>query len=215
MFKIGYFRHIFRYYSTGAPRITMPNLRYFINPYLDTTFSGAEPHIPRDDLYQAVQEIFTKIADKLQPIEKNATDGIYLGTAGISYMYYHVTKNLIFEDQKHKLLNEAIRYLKPALNVATYNTRHPSDLPSFILGNCGIYAVAAAVHNALGDKSQSKLYVQLYQEAGRICKEPKFLNCGSDELFVGRAGELFIIHAISYINLIFYNRIYFGCIMVG
>ncbi|CAH0559452.1 unnamed protein product [Brassicogethes aeneus] len=176
-------------YLRGLIERKMPNLRYFINAYPDYNVnSDGIPDVPREELKLKVNEIINRIVDKVQAIEKNAGDGLYLGTAGISYMYYHLSKNIIFREEQTDLLGEAVKFLKPAINVATYNTRHPADLPSFVLGNCGIYAVSAAIYEALGDSNTSKLFVQLYQETGRVCREPKFLNCGSDELFVGRAG---------------------------
>ncbi|CAH0551293.1 unnamed protein product [Brassicogethes aeneus] len=184
------FKNVVRYLRSLKER-KMPNLRYFINDYPDyNAKSDGIPDMPREELKLKVNEIIKRIVHKLQPIEKNASEGVYQGTAGISYMFYTLSKNAMFQESQNNLLGEAAKYLKPAITVATYNTRHPSDLPSFILGNSGIYAVSAAIYEALGDTNQSKLFVQLYHEAGRVCKEPKFLNCGCDELFVGRAGYI-------------------------
>lgn len=65
-------------------------------------------------------------------------------------------------------------------------TKH---LPSFILGNGGVYAVASAIFQASGDNNSSAMYRDKYLRVGQICKSP-FLECGDDELFVGRAGYL-------------------------
>ncbi|XP_019870028.2 lanC-like protein 3 [Aethina tumida] len=129
-------------------------------------------------------------ATQVEATQENASDGIYLGTAGIAYMFYQISKNPIFENQKTHLLNVAIHYMKPELSIAKYSTKYPADIPSFILGNGGIYAVAAAIYSTLGDMEQGHSYSQQYQEGAQICNAPSFLNNGSDELFDGRAGYI-------------------------
>lgn len=90
---------------------------------------------------------------------------------------------------RSEFLKKAMTYLKPALVIAACSTNRKQDIPSFILGNCGIYAVAAAIFKAVSDDSQCNHFRKMYLEAADFCKEPAFLNCGSDELFVGRAGK--------------------------
>lgn len=63
------------------------------------------------------------------------------------------------------------------------------DSPSFILGPAGVYAVAAALHHSEGDVNRTMQYREQYYKAAKYCCEPNFLSCGSDELFVGRAGK--------------------------
>jgi hypothetical protein len=41
-----------------------------------------------------------------------------------------------------------------------------------------------------GDKSNADLYLKAYIDSAANCKPLRFLQCGSDELFVGRAGYL-------------------------
>lgn len=168
----------------------MTTLRYFINVKPDFQSQYGNPEIPETQLKDSVNDIVTKIQHYAKPTERNAGDGIYLGTAGIAYMFYHLSKVPTLSENRSEYLNRALEYLKPAIVVATLSTSNRKDVPSFILGNCGIYAVAAAIYKAIGDIPQSNQYRQLYYEAARICKESRFLNCGSDELFVGRAGNL-------------------------
>nr|CAH7719332.1 unnamed protein product [Callosobruchus chinensis] len=164
------------------------SIRYFPNPKPDYQQETGTPSIPNEDLKTSLSEILDKITFNILPIEKNGGNGIYLGTAGIAYMYYHLSKIPMLEAERNDFLNKAIEYLKPALMVASCSAHKKKDVPSFILGNCGIYAVAAAIFKAIGDEQQCKQYYQLYFEAASICKDFNFLSCGSDELFVGRAG---------------------------
>ncbi|KAG5894961.1 hypothetical protein JTB14_023310 [Gonioctena quinquepunctata] len=167
--------------------------RHFINPKPDYETSFGLPQVPIPDITDSLNTMITKIENGVKPTEKNAGDGLYLGTAGIAYMYYHLSKLPSLADKKRHYLNKAVEYLKPALNVAACAVKS-QDIPSFILGNCGIYAIAAVIFKSIGDDNQSNHFRQLYYSAANICKEQNFLSCGSDELFVGRAG--FILGAL-------------------
>ncbi|KAG6937382.1 LanC like 3, partial [Chelydra serpentina] len=60
---------------------------------------------------------------------------------------------------------------------------------AFLLGGAGVYAVAALVYQALGLPDFGRLLGR-FRELSQICAPVTFLECGSDELFVGRAGYL-------------------------
>ncbi|KAJ8943032.1 hypothetical protein NQ318_022576 [Aromia moschata] len=166
------------------------SVRYFVNPKPDYETSFGEPDIPEREIKDTINDILVKIQSYVKPVEKNAGDGLYLGTAGIAYMFYHLSKVPSFLKNQTEFLNKAVAYIKPAIVVASHLANDRKDIPSFILGNCGIYAVASVIYRSAGDQAQSDHFRQLYYEAAHICKEPKFLNCGSDELFVGRAGYI-------------------------
>lgn len=113
---------------------------------------------------------------------------MYLGTAGISYMFYHLSKVPTLMSNKEMYLHRGFEYLQPAVKVSQSSAIKRSDIPSFILGPAGVYAVAAVLYHSVGDENQSKHFREQYYKAARYCSEPNFLSCGSDELFVGRAG---------------------------
>ncbi|KAK9746120.1 Lanthionine synthetase C-like protein [Popillia japonica] len=166
----------------------MSRLRYFPN-----RASDLQPLTPLEipnNLKSSLLDVLTKITNKLKPVEKNGEDGLYLGTAGIAYMFYHLSKIPAFKEYHNKYLENALNYLQPALLVCKRFSIHKNDVPSFLLGNAGVYAVATAIYNAIGDGAQCNKYIELYKDAGKLCTKMHFLNCGSDELFVGRAGYL-------------------------
>jgi membrane transport protein XK len=101
-------------------------------------------------------------------------------------MYYHLSKIPSLNEHKQTLLMKSVEYLTPAFSAMKNSSRR--DVPSFILGKSGVYAVASAIYKAIGDTKQSDNFRKMYQETGNICKDIHFLTCGSDELFVGRAG---------------------------
>uniref|UniRef100_A0A6P7GJ71 LanC-like protein 3 homolog n=2 Tax=Diabrotica virgifera virgifera TaxID=50390 RepID=A0A6P7GJ71_DIAVI len=160
-------------------------VRYFVNPKEDYRESS-QIVIPVPDIIQHLNDTVVKIESGVKPTEENAGDGIYLGTAGIAYMFYHLSKVPTLSSKQSQYLRQAVTYLNPAITVASCNKT--DSIPSFILGNAGIYAVAATVFNSLGDLNQSNQYIQLYYDSANTVKKQRFLNYGSDELFVGRAG---------------------------
>ncbi|XP_018334169.1 lanC-like protein 3 homolog [Agrilus planipennis] len=164
--------------------------RYFINPLIETVTVNEEVVITEHKLKETVQNVIGNISNNFKPTERNAEDGVYLGTAGVSYMFYHISKIPTFIDQKDVLLKSGLEYLKPALKVALKCAPRTKDVPAFILGNSGIYAVASVLFNALGNEKECLRYKELFNKAGNIVKEKRFLECGSDELFVGRAGYI-------------------------
>ncbi|RZC38582.1 lanC-like protein 3 -like [Asbolus verrucosus] len=164
----------------------MAPARYFPNTMPDYEGQETDTQIPQGFLSKFVEKIVEDIEKSLRPMDKNGGDGLYLGTAGVSYMYYHLSKIPAMSEHKHRFLTKSVEYLAPALNAIKNSSQR--DISSFILGNAGVYAVAAAIYQAIGDKIQSDNFKKMYREAGSICKDMQFLSCGSDELFVGRAG---------------------------
>ncbi|KAF5280888.1 hypothetical protein FQR65_LT03037 [Abscondita terminalis] len=152
----------------------MPPLRYFPNTLKDCGVSN-NLEMSEDHVKSEVNNMIDNIVKNLKPVELNAEDGLYLGTAGISYIVF---------------IENAMQYLEPSLVVAQKYASNVKDVPSFLLGNCGIYAIAAVLYNITKKNEQCDYYKQLFYEAGNTCKEMNFLDCGSDELFVGRAGYI-------------------------
>ncbi|XP_057654525.1 lanC-like protein 3 homolog [Diorhabda carinulata] len=161
--------------------------RFFPNPKHDYKGPG-QITIPVPEITQRIDETLVKIENGVKPTEKNASEGIYLGTAGIAYMFYHLSNIPSLSSKKSLFLNQAIMYLKPALVVAGCNKTE--DVASFMLGSAGIYAVAAAVYKSIGELRQSNHFIQLYYDSAKIVKKENFLSHGSDELFVGRTGYI-------------------------
>lgn len=174
-------------------KAAMAPVRFFPNPVADIADNSSEIiHIPTDGIRSTILNILEKINNYLKPTLSNAGDGLYLGTAGVAYMYYYLSKMPALSQHHGGFMAQAVDYVNPALTVARKNEKRRSEVPAFLLGNCGIYAVASVIFNAVGDKVQSHHYLKSYHEAANICKEMRFLDCGSDELFVGRAGKEFV-----------------------
>lgn len=172
--------------KTPTEKAMAKSSRYFQNNLVDFE-EGQQVFVPEGTVESAIFNVLDSIDANFEPNEQNAEDGIYLGTAGVSYMYYHLSKNVHLSQHRSKFLLKAEEYLKPALHVLAKNPR-VNDIPGFILGHCGVYAIAAAFYNAVGNHELSARYRNSFYNAAETCKEQHFLRCGSDELFVGRAG---------------------------
>lgn len=160
-------------------------LRYFQNSLPD--YISGDIKLSAEDLETSVSQITSQILEKFAPTEKNAKNGLYLGTAGIAYMFYHLSKNPSLKNHQQEYLNNAKEYIQPALYVAAKSEKNTQNLPGFLLGNSGIYAVAAAIFHATKDVKLMQQYREKYLRIASICKH-SFLESGEDELFVGRAG---------------------------
>lgn len=144
--------------------------------------------IPTEILKASLTAMLYEINSFFIPSEFNAENGIYLGTAGVAYMYYSISKKDALKEHHNAFLEKAVEYIKPALNVVVKSSHRIKDGPSLLLGHCGVYAVAAVVFNESNNKWLSMKYYKLYVNLAKTCQKQNFLKCGSDELFVGRAG---------------------------
>lgn len=183
-------------FSAGSftKRAMATRSRYFVNPKPHYEINFGSPEISFKEIQINLEDMMKKITNRVKPIEENAGEGLYLGTAGIAYMFYHLSKVPALSSKRIDYLQNAFEYAKPSIAVASLLSNKKKDVPSFIIGNCGRYAVAAAIFKAIGDEDQSAHFRKLYYGAAEICKDPNFLSHGSDELFVGRAGSLLILN---------------------
>lgn len=162
-------------------------VRYFPNTNTDLTVDE-KPHVPENSIEQALENIEDNLSASFKATEENGVNGIYLGTAGVSYMYYHLSKSPHMANKQQEYLNKAVEYLLPALKWTKYPDKN--NEPAFLLGYGGIYALAAVIYKALNFCEQSNKYHTKFYEAAKHCKGIDYLNCGSDELLVGRAGYI-------------------------
>lgn len=109
---------------------------------------------------------------KQVPVDIGDCDGgLYGGPAGVAYMLYHVGECPLFSEQRGLYLKAAKRIIDAA----------------FLLGGAGIYAVAAVIYKTLGLADFVKP-LSRFRSLWEVCAPISFLECGSDELFVGRVG---------------------------
>lgn len=165
----------------------MENTRCFANRFSDYKGAllpgqGAEAVVPT--VVATVDRILKKV-----PIDISDCDGgLYDGPAGVAYMLYHVSECPLFSEHRDV-------YLKTAKQIIDVSIRYVDAEPdknmraAFLLGGAGIYAVAALIYKSLGLADFAKPLTK-FRNLWEVCAPINFLECGSDELFVGRAGYL-------------------------
>ncbi|EAW59455.1 LanC lantibiotic synthetase component C-like 3 (bacterial) [Homo sapiens] len=115
--------------------------------------------------------------------------GLYGGVAGVAYMLYHVSQSPLFATARERYLRSAKRLIDACARAEEWGEPDADTRAAFLLGGAGVYAVATLVYHALGRSD----YVQplgKFRALCAVCAPVSFLECGSDELFVGRAGYL-------------------------
>ncbi|XP_067372677.1 lanC-like protein 3 isoform X2 [Channa argus] len=165
----------------------MENNRCFANRFSD--YRGALlPGQGADAIVPTVIATVDKIMKKV-PIDISDCDGgLYDGPAGVAYMLYHVSECPLFSEQRDA-------HLKTAKQIIDVSVRYMDAEPdknmraAFLLGGAGIYAVATLIYKSLGLADFVKPLTK-FRNLWEVCAPINFLECGSDELFVGRAGYL-------------------------
>ncbi|XP_053313402.1 lanC-like protein 3 [Spea bombifrons] len=164
----------------------MESQRCFTNRFTDYKGSlpagqGSEAGVP------LISRTLESILQQL-PARGGEEGGLYGGQAGVAYTLYHVSQCPLFGAKRDSYLRKARSLIEPC--VEHYDREQDREtLASFLLGGAGVYAVAALIYKAMGlaDFTQA---LEKFKELWGICVPLGFLECGSDELFVGRSGYL-------------------------
>ncbi|KAG8197839.1 hypothetical protein JTE90_020116 [Oedothorax gibbosus] len=161
--------------------------RYFINNLKDFA-PDQSIKIPIDAIKNQCLKYMQQISDQQTLSTKDCDGSLYVGLAGVSYAFYHLSQNPEFVKDRQDLLSKSWHYLQPALSHAEKGRNRRDS--AFLLGSGGVYATAAAVMKALGREKECNEYVEKYAAMADGCMEGDYLGCGSDEILVGRAGYL-------------------------
>jgi hypothetical protein len=130
--------------------------KYFINTLQDYEV-GSSP-FAQQNWKSKIHETVNVITHKQKPSVKAADGGLYVGIAGIGYMFYHMSRLPTFAGDKPNLLEKGLGYIQPALEYAERHKNDKSQKSAFLLGNAGVYAVAAALYHALGVYELPEVY---------------------------------------------------------
>ncbi|KAJ8717700.1 hypothetical protein PYW07_005630 [Mythimna separata] len=157
-------------------------VRFFVNGYEDHK-PGEPLTLDKEEVTAQINDHINNITKRLSPSRKNVDGGLYVGVTGVSYMFYYLSKNPVLSENKSMYLKQALDYLKPALEVSA------GDKTSFLLGDAGTYSLATVLYKETGNESSAEM-LKTYKSLYTQYLNPKFLKCGGDEFFVGRAGYL-------------------------
>uniref|UniRef100_A0A8B9T594 XK-related protein n=2 Tax=Anas platyrhynchos TaxID=8839 RepID=A0A8B9T594_ANAPL len=168
----------------------MASQRCFANRFDD--YQGAAAGAAGPDAEAAVPLVtatIERILRELPPLGGSCQGGLYGGVAGVAYMLYHVAQCPLFAPSRDAYLRAARRLVDACLRAQERGGGEADTRAAFLLGGAGVYAVAALVYRALGLPDFARPLGK-FRELSEVCAPLSFLECGSDELFVGRAGYL-------------------------
>ncbi|XP_077155772.1 lanC-like protein 3 [Ranitomeya variabilis] len=164
----------------------MENKRCFTNRFSDYKGSlvpGQSTELGAPLVLRTVERILGKL-----PAQGGEEGGLYGGLAGVAYMLYHVSQCPLFSAHRDSYLHRAGSIIEAC--VLHYDREQDRETrASFLLGGAGVYAAAALIYRAQGRADFSQALGK-FRALGDLCVPPGFLECGSDELFVGRSGYL-------------------------
>ncbi|XP_075190372.1 lanC-like protein 3 [Anomaloglossus baeobatrachus] len=164
----------------------MDSKRCFTNRFSDYKGSlvpGQNSELGAALVLRTVERILGKL-----PAQGGQEGGLYGGLAGVAYMLYHVSQSPLFSDHRDSYLRRAGSIIEAC--VLHYDREQDRETrASFLLGGAGVYAVAAMIYKAQGRADFTQM-LDKFRALGDICVPLGFLECGSDELFVGRSGYL-------------------------
>nr|XP_047908779.1 lanC-like protein 3 isoform X2 [Anser cygnoides] len=165
----------------------MASQRCFANRFDD--YQGAAAAGPdAEAAVPLVTATIERILRELPPLG-SCQGGLYGGVAGVAYMLYHVAQCPLFAPSRDAYLRAARRVVDACLRHQERGGGEADTRAAFLLGGAGVYAVAALVYRALGLPDFARPLGK-FRELSEVCAPLSFLECGSDELFVGRAGYL-------------------------
>lgn len=124
--------------------------RYFINNAILNEESNKKPDIK---LWKAkITEYVQMIRREIPPLPKNADGGLYVGTAGIAYLFYCLIKSPLTASQKKEYASQGIEYICTAERYfMKQDVTNPTDHFGFLLGKAGFHAVAAVLYTVAGN----------------------------------------------------------------
>lgn len=166
----------------------MPKRRYFPNKLIDYN-PGADVHINKDWWHGQILAIVKSITDALQS-QISQDGGLYVGSAGVAYMLYYISNYEPFYQHKAHFIQLSQSILSKDIPFTEKQSSKSADKVSFLLGPSGLYTVGALVGKLMQKQDLVQDNVKKFQAVASECIKPNFLKCGSDELFVGRAGFL-------------------------
>lgn len=124
--------------------------RYFINELPDYS-PDRELSVSKDSIKANIMLLISEIESKQPPSVKFGDGGLYVGIAGIAYMFYYLSKSPVFNFRRDDFISKGLEYINQAEKYQLKKPiRDPSDSTGFLLGGSGVHAVAACLYQCAG-----------------------------------------------------------------
>ena len=172
---------------------------------------------------KVILDIANSISERMPHTFDNCDGGLYVGCAGVAYMYYYIAISEPYSNLRDEMLVRAKNYADVALSYAM-GKRSRDPPAAFLLGGGGVFVVSSLIYNAVGQKDTTNELNKKYRALAAVCQPIDYLGCGSDEFLVGRAGYLAgaielkrifgeVIYNINFKRCLFIKGIHSRCIM--
>ncbi|KAK0041809.1 lanC-like protein 3 [Biomphalaria pfeifferi] len=172
----------------------MPKFRYFTNRIEDYS-AHADVSVDKERWLSRIKSLIAEILEYIRG-EKSTDGGLYVGSIGVAYMLCYASEFEPLHDRKMVYLNEASDVYKFNRNYFDRHRPRDSDRTSFVLGEAGLNTVGLYFGSLTKNKSLVSTNLDQYLSLHKTFLHLN-MRCGSDELFVGRAGYLCGIYFIK------------------
>ena len=166
----------------------MSRARFFKNTLQDFV-PGSRVIINQSYWVPKIKNLVDATVKEMPPTFENCDGSLYVGCAGIAYMLDYIASIEDFADVKGDYLTKAKNYAEVSLSYC--KSKKSRDPPAaFLLGPAGAHAIGSLISADIGEKDVAAEYNKKYLALSSVCEPINYLDCGSDELLVGRAGYL-------------------------
>lgn len=98
-----------------------------------------------------IQDFLDKIKRNQPPLPQNADGGLYTGTPGIGYLFFHISCSTEYAEVKRDLIAKGVEYCITAeQRFARQVAASPTDYYGFICCEGGVHAVTAVLNYFVG-----------------------------------------------------------------
>ncbi len=166
----------------------MSRSRHFTNALQDFP-PGSKVAVDPQSWVPRIKGMVESIVKGMPPTPDNCDGSLYVGCVGVAYMLDYVAGFDLFSDVRPQYLAKAREYTDVSL--AYCKSKHCRDpRAAFILGPAGVHLVGGLVYSHLGQEETGAECRQKYASLCAACEPINYLECGSDEILVGRAGYI-------------------------
>ncbi|XP_055377355.1 lanC-like protein 3 homolog [Condylostylus longicornis] len=165
--------------------------RHLENPFPDYDGGKERLEVNSEKVRNLICDYVDAILENTKPgsADEDTRGDLYVGNAGIAYMFYKLAKSNHTGDL-YPALDHAQGYIRNSKANALRYKKRADERVAFLCGNSGIYAVSAAVSQAVGDQRQLTEDVNNFLAGYEPALQIAFTRHGCDEVLVGRAGYL-------------------------
>ena len=89
--------------------------RYFKNSLPD--YSNIDQNVRNTDFAKGLIKSYVELIEQgFKPTPQNADGGLYLGVAGIAFMFLKMACSKFYKEKRQELLNKALAYIKVCID---------------------------------------------------------------------------------------------------